>query len=169
VQSEIPTHHPSFGKAVVEMLRQKPDVILVGESRDEETIRNTALACQTGHTAYTTIHTNSVGETIGRMTEEFPGPERDAVAMKLLAAMRVLIHQRLIRKADGSGRVPVREWLVFDPEVKRKLCPEPWSRWPFMINDILSERGQSAFHAAQRAWEAGLISEESLLAIEGGA
>jgi defect-in-organelle-trafficking protein DotB len=167
-QSEIPTHHPSFGKAVEEMLRQKPDAILVGESRDVETIANTVLACQTGHTAYTTVHTNGVGETIGRMAEAFPGPERDAVAMKLLAAMRVLIHQRLLRKADGSGRIAVREWLVFDREIKRELFSEPWPRWPFMINKILSERGQSAVQDAKRIFDAGLISKEDFLALERG-
>jgi len=166
-QSEVPTHHPSFGKAVEEMLRQKPDVILVGESRDAETIENTVLACQTGHCAYTTVHTNGVGETIGRMAEAFPGPERDAAASKLLSAMRVLIHQRLIRKADGSGRVPVREWLVFDDEVKRALFSEPFSRWPFLIGDILREKGQSGREDARRAFEAGLISRADFLAIGG--
>ncbi len=169
VQSEVPTHHPSFGKAVEEMLRQKPDVILVGESRDAETIANTVLACQTGHAAYTTVHTNGVGETIGRMAEAFPGAERDAVASKILAAMRVLVHQRLVRKADGSGRVPVREWLVFDRDIKRTLMDSPWSNWPFVIGDILEKKGQRASQDARRAWKAGLISEESFLAIEGGA
>ena len=167
VQSEVPTHHPSFGKAVEEMLRQKPDVILVGESRDAETIANTVLACQTGHAAYTTVHTNGVGETIGRMAEAFPGPERDAVASKILAAMRVLVHQRLLRKADGSGRVPVREWLVFDRDIKRTLMAEPWSHWPFMIDEMLSERGQSAAQDARRVFEAGLISLEDFLSVGG--
>ncbi|MGL3709444.1 type IV pilus twitching motility protein PilT [Leptospirillum ferriphilum] len=167
VQSEIPTHHPSFGKAVEEMLRQKPDVILVGESRDAETIANTVLACQTGHAAYTTVHTNGVGETIGRMAEAFPGPERDAVASKILAATKVLVHQRLLRRADGSGRVPIREWLVFDREVKRALFSESWSRWPFMIDEMLAERGQSAAQDAKRAFEAGLISLEDFLAVGG--
>ena len=166
-QSEVPTHHPSFGKAVEEMLRQKPTAILVGEARDEATIANTVLACQTGHASYTTTHTNGVGETFNRMTDAFPGPERDAVAMKLLAATRVLIHQRLLRKADGSGMVPVREWLVFDREVKRTLFSEPWSRWPFLIDDMLSERGQSAAQDARRAFESGLISLEDFLAVGG--
>jgi defect-in-organelle-trafficking protein DotB len=167
-QSEVPTHHPSFGKAVEEMLRQKPNVILVGESRDVETIANTVLACQTGHAAYTTVHTNGVGETIGRMAEAFPGPERDAVASKILAALRILIHQRLIRKADGSGLVPVREWIVFDRDLKRTLMASPWPSWPFLINDILEQRGQSASQDARRVYESGLIDEDSLLAIEGG-
>ena len=169
VQSEIPTHHPTFGQAVEEMLRQKPDAILVGESRDTQTISNTVLACQTGHAAYTTVHTNGVGETIGRMAEAFPGPERDAVAAKILAAIRVLVHQRLVRKADGSGRIPIREWLVFDRNIKRTLMASPWSNWPFLIGDILEKKGQSASQDARRAWEAGLISEETLLAVEGGA
>ena len=169
VQSEIPTHYPSFGKAVEEMLRQKPDVILVGEARDAETIANTVLACQTGHAAYTTVHTNGIGETIGRMAEAFPGPERDAAASKLLAAMRVLIHQRLLRKADGSGRVPIREWLVFDREVKRTLFSESWSRWPFVIGELLDARGSSAVHDARRAFSSGLITKDDFQAIEGGA
>ena len=166
-QGEVPTHHPSFGKAVEEMLRQKPDVILVGESRDAETIANTILACQTGHAAYTTVHTNGVGETIGRMAEAFPGAERDAAANKLLAATRVLIHQRLLRKADGSGRVPIREWLVFDDDVKGALFSEPFSRWPFLIGDILREKGQSAAQDAERAFGAGLISRADFLAVGG--
>lgn len=166
-QSEIPTHHPSFGKAVEEMLRQKPDAILVGESRDTETIANTVLACQTGHAAYTTVHTNGVGETIGRMAEAFPGPERDAAAMRLLAAMRVIVHQRLLRRADGSGRVPVREWLVFDREVKRVLFSESWSRWPFLIEDMLIERGQSASQEIRRLYREGIVSQEDALSLGG--
>jgi defect-in-organelle-trafficking protein DotB len=169
VQSEVPTHHPSFGKAVEEMLRQKPDAILVGESRDAETIGNTVKASQTGHASYTTAHTNGVGETIGRMTDDFPGPERDAAAAKLLSAMRVLVHQRLLRRADGSGRVPVREWLVFDRDVKRTLFADHWSRWPVLISDILEERGQSSAQDAKRAFEAGLITKEDFLAVERGA
>ncbi len=168
-QSEVPTHHPTFGKAIEEMLRQKPDAILVGESRDEETISNTVLACQTGHAAYTTVHTNGVAETIGRMTEAFPGPERDAAASKLLSALRVIVHQRLLRRSDGSGRVPVREWLVFDRDVKRALYAEPWTRWPFLISGLLAERGQSAAQDAKRIFEAGLIAKEDVLAVEGGA
>ena len=168
-QSEIPTHHPSFGKAVEEMLRQKPNVILVGEARDKETIANTVLASQTGHASYTTSHTNGVGETIGRMAEAFPGPEQDAAAMRLLASLQVLVHQRLFRKADGSGKVPVREWLVFDREVKRKLFSEPWPRWPFLISDMLIERGQSAAQDAKRVFESGLITKEDVLAVERGA
>ena len=168
-QSEVPTHHSSFGKAIEEMLRQKPDVILVGESRDAETIANTVLACQTGHAAYTTVHTNGVAETIGRMTEAFPGSERDAVASKILSALRLIVHQRLIRKADGSGRVPVREWLFFDKDIKKELYADSWTRWPVLIADILAERGQSSTQDARRAYEAGLIAKEDLLAIEGGA
>lgn len=168
-QSEVPTHHPSFGKAIEEMLRQKPDAILVGESRDEETISNTVLACQTGHSAYTTVHTNGVAETIGRMTEAFPGTERDAAASKLLSALRVIVHQRLLRRSDGSGRVPVREWLIFDREVKRALYGEPWTRWPFLISGILAEKGQSAAQDAKRVFESGLITKEDVLAVEGGA
>ena len=168
-QSEVPTHHPSFGKAIEEMLRQKPDAILVGESRDEETISNTVLACQTGHSAYTTVHTNGVAETIGRMTEAFPGTERDAAASKLLSALRVIVHQRLLRRSDGSGRVPVREWLVFDRDVKRALYGEPWTRWPFLISGILAEKGQSAAQDAKRVFESGLITKEDVLAVEGGA
>lgn len=167
VQSEIPTHHPSFGKAVEEMLRQKPDVILVGESRDAETISNTVLACQTGHAAYTTVHTNGVAETIGRMAEAFPGPERDAASANLLSTSRVIVHQRLVRLADGSGRTPIREWLVFDRDVKNALQSESWTRWPFLIEKMLREREQSAASDAKRLFEAGLIESDVFFAIGG--
>jgi defect-in-organelle-trafficking protein DotB len=167
-QSEVPTHHPTFGKAVEEMLRQKPDAILVGEARDAETIANTILACQTGHATYTTTHTNGVSETISRMSEAFPGPERDSAASKLLATLRVLIHQRLVPKADGSGRTPIREWLVFDREIKKRLFGVPMIRWSQEISEILDDRKQSAVWDARRLFASGTIGRDILDVLEGG-
>lgn len=119
-QHEIPANLPDFPAAVRNALRRKPTYILVGEARDRETISAVIDAALTGHTVYTTVHSNGVADTIRRMISAFPAEERHSRAMDLIVLLRVVIWQTLLPSKDGK-RVPLREWLVFNETVRKRL------------------------------------------------
>jgi len=119
-QSEIPLHLPNFPAAVRNALRRKPKYILVGEARDKETIAAVIDAALTGHTVYTTVHSNGVADTIRRMVAAFPEEERYGRTIDLLSLIRVIVWQMLVPTVDGK-RAAIREWLVFTPEVRDEL------------------------------------------------
>ncbi|MFI4954511.1 MAG: ATPase, T2SS/T4P/T4SS family [Gammaproteobacteria bacterium] len=119
-QHEIPANLPNFPAAVRNALRRKPTYILVGEARDRETISAVIDAALTGHTVYTTVHSNGVADTIRRMISAFPAEERHSRAMDLIVLLRVVIWQTLLPSTDGK-RVPLREWLLFNETVRKRL------------------------------------------------
>jgi twitching motility protein PilT len=111
-QREVEVDTPSFGSALRASLRQDPDVILVGEMRDLETIQTALHAAETGHMVFSTLHTLDAVETINRIISVFPPPEQKQIRLQLAATLRAVISQRLVRRADGTGRVPAAEVLV---------------------------------------------------------
>jgi defect-in-organelle-trafficking protein DotB len=119
-QIEIGLNLPSFHTGVENALRQDPDVILVGESRDHETINASLLAAQTGHALYTTSHDNGVANTMRRMLRAFPQAEREVAQLELTSALHMVLSQRLVPSTDGK-RVALREWMIFDAEVKNMI------------------------------------------------
>ena len=131
-QREIGTDTESFSKALRQALRQDPDVILVGEMRDFETIQTVLVAAETGHLVLSTLHTIDATETINRVIAVFPPYQHKQVRIQLSSVLRGIISLRLIPRADGKGRVPAVEVLVatgtvrdciLDPD-KTKLIPE---------------------------------------------
>jgi twitching motility protein PilT len=131
-QREIGSDTESFSKALRQALRQDPDVILVGEMRDFETIQTVLVAAETGHLVLSTLHTIDATETINRVIAVFPPYQHKQVRIQLASVLRGIISLRLIPKADGKGRVPAVEVLVatgtikdciLDPD-KTKLIPE---------------------------------------------
>jgi len=119
-QIEIGLNLPSFAIGVENALRQDPDVILVGESRDRETISASLLAAQTGHALYTTAHDNGVANTMRRMLLVFPENEQKVRQYELTSALHLVLSQRLVPSTDGK-RVALREWLIFDTDVKNMV------------------------------------------------
>jgi twitching motility protein PilT len=111
-QREVEVDTPSFGSALRASLRQDPDVILVGEMRDLETISTALHAAETGHLVFSTLHTLDAVETINRIISVFPPPEQKQVRMQLGATLRAVVSQRLVKRADGAGRVPATEVLI---------------------------------------------------------
>ena len=156
-QSEIPTNLPSFARAVRNSLRRAPDVILIGESRDPETISGCITASQTGHAVYTTTHVNSVAASISRLVGEFPSEERSSMALKVLDAVRTIVHQRLIKKHDGSGRVAVREYMIFDADFKSYLMETSWENWTMEIQKEINKRKTSLKFDVGRKIEEGQL------------
>ena len=111
-QREVEVDTPSFASALRASLRQDPDVILVGEMRDLETISTALHAAETGHLVFSTLHTLDAVETINRIIAVFPPPEQKQIRMQLAATLRAVISQRLVKRADGAGRVPAVEILI---------------------------------------------------------
>src|ERR1700721_134127 len=111
-QREVEVDTANFSTALRAALRQDPDVILVGEMRDLETISTALLAAETGHLVLSTLHTLDATETIQRIIAVFPPPEQKQIRLQLASTLKAVISQRLVRKSDGQGRVPAVEVMV---------------------------------------------------------
>jgi twitching motility protein PilT len=111
-QREVEVDTANFSTALRAALRQDPDVILVGEMRDLETISTALLAAETGHLVFSTLHTLDATETIQRIIAVFPPPEQKQIRLQLAGTLKAVISQRLVRRADGNGRVPAVEIMI---------------------------------------------------------
>jgi twitching motility protein PilT len=116
-QREVNSHTKSFHQALRAALREDPDVILVGEMRDLETISLALTAAETGHLVFATLHTNSATKTIDRIIDVFPEGQQSQIRVMLSESLRAVIAQTLVRKSEGDGRVPVVELLINTPAV----------------------------------------------------
>jgi defect-in-organelle-trafficking protein DotB len=161
-QTEIPRHLPSFAAGVRNALRRKPEIILVGEARDRETISAAIEAAQTGHTVYATVHTTGVASTMRRMISTFEPSERSERAFSLMETMRLIVTQTLVPKI-GGGRVALREYMAFTEEIRETLLNMPFDRWPFELLRMVSESGKTMETSARAAYEAGLIDRRFYL------
>jgi twitching motility protein PilT len=111
-QREVEVDTSSFSTALRAALRQDPDVVLVGEMRDVETISTALLAAETGHLVFSTLHTLDATETIQRIIAVFPPPEQKQIRLQLASTLKAVISQRLVRKREGQGRVPAVEVMI---------------------------------------------------------
>jgi twitching motility protein PilT len=161
-QREIGRDVPSFAMAIRAAMREDPDVILLGEMRDTETIRAALTAAETGHLVFSTLHTNDAAGVIDRMIGAFPSEEQDSVRQQLSMVLRGVVSQMLV-KVDGGGRVPINEILFVDNAVShliRKHRPE-------QIRSVM-ETGRAAgnqsfdFALAKRVQERLMPKEQAL-------
>lgn len=157
-QSEIPRHLPTFASGVRNALRRKPRLILVGESRDPETISAVMEAALTGHPVYTTLHSTGVAESIRRLVGSFSQEERQGRTIDIIETMRLIIWQQLVPTVDGQ-RVALREFLVFDEEVRDKLLEVNYNEVTSLTRKLLRERGQPMRVDAERVFKEGMITE----------
>ncbi len=123
-QRELGFDTVSFGNALRSALRQDPDVILVGEMRDGETIRTALTAANTGHLVFSTLHTLDAKETIGRIVQMFPPHEQNAIRLQLASILKATVSQRLLPRADGRGMIPAVELMVNTPRVADMISDE---------------------------------------------
>jgi twitching motility protein PilT len=121
-QREIGVDTQSFANALRAALRQDPDVILVGEMRDFETIETAITAAETGHLVLSTLHTLDATETVNRIISVFPPYQQKQVRLQLSSILRAVISQRLVPRADGKGRVPALEILVSTARVRECIA-----------------------------------------------
>jgi twitching motility protein PilT len=116
-QREVHTHTESFAKALRGALREDPDVIMVGEMRDLETIQLALTAAETGHLVLGTLHTGNAPRTLDRVLDVFPTDQRDQIRIMVSESLRGILSQQLVPKGDGTGRVLALELLVNTPAV----------------------------------------------------
>jgi twitching motility protein PilT len=120
-QREVGTDAMDFASALRAGLRQDPDVILVGEMRDIETISTALTAAETGHLVFATLHTQSTSQTVDRIIDVFPAGQQNQVRMQLSIALQGIVTQQLLPTADGSGRVAACEVLVPTPAIRNLI------------------------------------------------
>ncbi len=161
-QTEIPRHLPDFAHGIRNALRRKPNIILVGEARDRETINASIEAAQTGHAVYTTTHTLGVANTVQRMLSTYEMEEREERAVALMETLRLIVTQALVARV-GGGRCGVREWMKFPDEVREKLMDMHFTKWPNEIQRFVPQYGQTMEKSAAIAFEEGTIDRRAYL------
>lgn len=120
-QREIGSDTDDFSGALRSALRQDPDIILIGEMRDAETISIALKAAETGHLVFGTIHTTDALSTIGRLISMFPPEEQDAVRSRISDSLYATVSQRLIKSSNGNGRVAAQEIMITSPGIRESL------------------------------------------------
>jgi twitching motility protein PilT len=146
-QRELGSDAQSFALGLKAALRQDPDVILVGEMRDLETISTALTAAETGHLVFATLHTQSAPQTIDRIIDVFPAHQQDQVRMQLSVALQGIVTQQLLPTADGKGRVCAAEVLVPTPAV-RNLIREGKTHQIYSVMQTGSAHGMQTMDSA---------------------
>lgn len=159
-QREIGTDSKSFAAALKAALRQDPDVILVGEMRDLETISIAITAAETGHLVFATLHTNNASQTIDRIIDVFPPYQQQQIRIQLAETLQGIIAQQLLPKADGSGRVAAVEILVPTTAVRNLIREGKTYQIQSMIQTGARFGMQSMEMALKKLVQTGLISRE---------
>ena len=103
------------------VLRQDPDIILIGEMRDPETAAIALTAAETGHLVFATLHTQSAADTVNRIIDMFPDGQKDQIQAQLAASLKAIVCQNLLKKSDGKGRVAATEILISNHAVKNSI------------------------------------------------
>ncbi len=164
-QREIGSDTSTFSSALRVALRQDPDVILVGEMRDFETIETALTAAETGHLVMSTLHTLNATETVTRIISVFPPYHQKQVRLQLAAVLKGVVSQRLVPKADGMGRVPAVEVLISTARVRECITEKDKTT---EINDAIS-KGMTAYgmqsfdQSLMNLMKEGLITYEEAL------
>ena len=135
-QREVGTDTPTFSAALKGALRQDPDVILVGEMRDYETIETAMTAAETGHLVMSTLHTMDAAETINRIIGVFPPYHQRQVRIQLASIIKGVVSQRLVPKSDGKGRVPAVEIMLASARVRECIDDSDKTK---LLNDAISQ------------------------------
>ncbi|MFB3819246.1 MAG: type IV pilus twitching motility protein PilT [Candidatus Methylomirabilales bacterium] len=164
-QREVGVDTPSFGEALRSALRQDPDVILVGEMRDFETISTAILAAETGHLVMSTLHTVDATETVNRVISVFPPYQQKQVRLQLAAVLKGIVSQRLIARADEKGRVPAVEVCICTATVREHIVdPDKTRKLHDVIAAGVSQYGMQTFdQSLMTLYTRGLITYEEAL------
>ncbi len=120
-QREVGTDTPNFGEALKNCMRQDPDVIMVGEMRDLETISTAITAAETGHLVFSTLHTNSAAQTIDRIIDAFPPEHQEQIRGQLAIVLRAIVSIKLVKHRDSSERMPAVELLINSPKISKHI------------------------------------------------
>jgi len=164
-QREIDVDTRGFAIALRSALRQDPDVILVGEMRDYETIETALLAAETGHLVFSTLHTLDATETINRIIAVFPPHHQKQIRIQLAQVLKAVISLRLMPRADGIGRVPAAEVMIVTPYIRD--CIKNKEKTKYIREQIAlgtSQYGMQTFDQSLFSlYKAGLITLEEAM------
>jgi twitching motility protein PilT len=164
-QREVSVDTRSFAQALRSALRQDPDVILVGEMRDFETIETGLLAAETGHLVLSTLHTLDATETINRIIAVFPPHQQKQVRLQMATVLKAVISQRLIPRSDGRGRAPAVEIMVVTPFIRDCIVDKERTHLiPGAIAAGTSQYGMQTFdQSIFSLFEEGLVAYDEAL------
>lgn len=164
-QREVEVDTKSFAQALRSALRQDPDIILVGEMRDYETVETALTAAETGHLVMSTLHTLDATETVNRIISIFPPHQQKQIRLQLAAVLKSVISMRLLPRADGMGRVPAVEVLISTPYIRD--CVENKEKTKLIkdaISQGTSQYGMQTFdQSLYQLYKNGLITLEEAL------
>ena len=158
-QREIGVDTKSFANALKYVLRQDPNVILVGEMRDPETIATVLTAAETGHLVFSTLHTPTAAEAVERIVDVFDGSKQKQILIQLSSVLRAVVAQQLIPSKDG-GRVPAREILINTPAIANLVRNNDVGQIKSVIQTGVKEGMSTMENSVKKLLKEGLITEE---------
>jgi len=162
-QREVTIDTESFGSALKTLMRQDPDVILIGEMRDMETFQAAVSASETGHLILSTLHTSDAMQTIDRIIDLFPPHQHDQVRSQLSLNLKAVICQRLLPKADAEGRVPAVEVMLINPTIRKLIKENRIAQIPSGIQAGRQDGMQTFNDSLKGLVEHGLVTEEEAM------
>ncbi|MCX8098793.1 MAG: type IV pilus twitching motility protein PilT [Casimicrobiaceae bacterium] len=168
-QRELGPHTLSFANALRSALREDPDIILIGEMRDLETIRLALTAAETGHLVFATLHTSSAAKTIDRIVDVFPAAEKEMTRSMLSESLVAVISQALLKRKDGSGRIAAHEIMIGTPAIRNLIRENKIAQMYSMIQTSYGQGMQTLDQCLQELVRRNLISpiEAKLVARQG--
>jgi twitching motility protein PilT len=162
-QREVGSHTHSFSNALRSALREDPDVILVGELRDLETISLALTAAETGHLVFGTLHTNSAPETIDRVIDVFPHEQQQQVRTMLSTSLMAVVSQALLKRADGKGRVAAHEIMIANNAIRNLVRENKLHQIPSMMQTGKNEGMQVMEECLRELALRGKISRQDAM------
>ncbi|NOY79757.1 MAG: PilT/PilU family type 4a pilus ATPase [Kiritimatiellaeota bacterium] len=166
-QREVYADTASFHNALKYILRQDPDVIMIGEMRDRETIAAALTAAETGHLVLATLHTNDAVQTIDRIIDVFPPHQQNQVRTQLAASLLGVFAQRLLPRRDGKGRVAAFEIMLANTAVRSLIRDQKTHQIPSAIETAAKEGMITFERALQKLHEQGIVNRQNIRAILG--
>lgn len=162
-QREVKTHTLSFSKALRSALREDPDVILVGEMRDLETISLAITAAETGHLVFATLHTSGAAKSVDRIIDAFPHEQQNQIRSQLAESLRAVIWQNLVKTKDGKGRVAPLEIMLVNDAIANMIRKGKTHQIDSAIETGFKEGMQTMKRAVTEMLEADIITEDTAL------
>ena len=158
-------HSHSFAAALRSALREDPDVILVGELRDLETISLALTAAETGHLVFGTLHTNSAPETIDRLIDVFPAGQQQQIRVQLSTSLMAVISQALVKPVHRPGRVALYEIMMANPAVRNIIRENKTHQLPSVLQTAKNEGMLTMADAAKEAVSKGFLTRQQAITV----
>lgn len=162
-QREVGTHTGSFAKALRASLREDPDVILIGEMRDIETMSLAITAAETGHLVFATLHTSGAAKAVDRIIDAFPPDQQNQIRTQFSESLRAIVWQNLIKRKDGAGRVGAYEILFNNHAVANMIRKSKTYQITSVLETSVADGMQTMKRSLTQLIESGAISEESAI------